>query len=200
MTDSGSAHPAGWYPDPEQAQTQRFWDGMAWTEQRVPMQPGAQAASSVPTGAWVAGGGVLALVIATFLPYMESREFSAVVDNSLVQHTEGQILLLLALVAALGIYRNVRGEGWGSAVAVLGLIVITIAIFIGANPPELHSAISTEGLSLSQSLEVQSLSEVANPAIGVYLAGLGGVLITAGGLSLWQRRKERGSAPLHFVK
>lgn len=34
MTDPA---PAGWYPDPDQAQTQRYWTGSEWTEQRAPM-------------------------------------------------------------------------------------------------------------------------------------------------------------------
>jgi hypothetical protein len=29
----------GWYPDPTQAATQRYWDGTAWTEQRAPLAP-----------------------------------------------------------------------------------------------------------------------------------------------------------------
>lgn len=32
-------HPAGWYPDPTQPDTQRYWDGDAWTEQRAPLSP-----------------------------------------------------------------------------------------------------------------------------------------------------------------
>lgn len=31
--------PAGWYPDPSQAQTQRYWTGTEWTEQRAPAGP-----------------------------------------------------------------------------------------------------------------------------------------------------------------
>lgn len=29
--------PAGWYPDPEQAGQQRYWDGTQWTEHRAPL-------------------------------------------------------------------------------------------------------------------------------------------------------------------
>jgi hypothetical protein len=29
--------PAGWYPDPSQTATQRYWDGRSWTEQRAPL-------------------------------------------------------------------------------------------------------------------------------------------------------------------
>lgn len=28
--------PAGWYPDPDDAGQQRYWDGQAWTEHRTP--------------------------------------------------------------------------------------------------------------------------------------------------------------------
>jgi hypothetical protein len=31
--------PAGWYSDPEQPQTQRYWNGEQWTDQRAPMAP-----------------------------------------------------------------------------------------------------------------------------------------------------------------
>jgi Protein of unknown function (DUF2510) len=33
-TPEASAPPAGWYPDPEGGQGERFWDGTAWTDQR----------------------------------------------------------------------------------------------------------------------------------------------------------------------
>ncbi|MBF4462269.1 MULTISPECIES: DUF2510 domain-containing protein [unclassified Rathayibacter] len=29
----------GWYPDPTQTATQRYWDGQAWPEQRAPLAP-----------------------------------------------------------------------------------------------------------------------------------------------------------------
>ena len=32
--------PAGWYPDPEQAGQQRYWDGQQWTEHRAPLEGG----------------------------------------------------------------------------------------------------------------------------------------------------------------
>ncbi len=36
MTETPNT-PAGWYPDPDQAQTQRYWDGSEWTDQRAPL-------------------------------------------------------------------------------------------------------------------------------------------------------------------
>ncbi len=34
----------GWYPDPEQPQTKRYWDGQAWTDQRAPIEEGGEGA------------------------------------------------------------------------------------------------------------------------------------------------------------
>lgn len=39
--------PAGWYPDPDRADGQRWWNGMAWTEdRRGPVAPAAAPAAS----------------------------------------------------------------------------------------------------------------------------------------------------------
>jgi hypothetical protein len=31
MTDKSALQPAGWYPDPSERHTERYWDGEAWT-------------------------------------------------------------------------------------------------------------------------------------------------------------------------
>ncbi|WP_081607516.1 DUF2510 domain-containing protein [Rhodococcus triatomae] len=31
------AVPAGWYPDPDTALLQRYWDGTSWTERTAPL-------------------------------------------------------------------------------------------------------------------------------------------------------------------
>lgn len=33
---------AGWYPDPEYAGQQRYWDGQQWTDHRAPMATGGE--------------------------------------------------------------------------------------------------------------------------------------------------------------
>lgn len=37
----------GWYPDPEMAGTQRYWDGSQWTDHRAPAANNAE-----PVGFW----------------------------------------------------------------------------------------------------------------------------------------------------
>jgi hypothetical protein len=40
------AQPAGWYPDPNDPSTQRYWDGSQWTENRAPARAAAPASTN----------------------------------------------------------------------------------------------------------------------------------------------------------
>jgi hypothetical protein len=68
--------PAGWYVDPDRVQTQRYWDGHAWTDDRGPLFPEvglSPAPTSQPLDASAANsaghksGLVIGLVIAVAL-------------------------------------------------------------------------------------------------------------------------------------
>lgn len=55
---------AGWYPDPEDATQQRYWDGTQWTEHRAPLSGGPAASAQPPAAGqppgqpdWSGGGG-----------------------------------------------------------------------------------------------------------------------------------------------
>ncbi len=52
MNDSGANAnpPPGWYPDPEMAATQRYWDGATWTDHRAPGSPQAPVAATKRRG------------------------------------------------------------------------------------------------------------------------------------------------------
>ncbi|RMH78760.1 MAG: DUF2510 domain-containing protein [Actinomyces sp.] len=41
------SQPAGWYPDPENLDQLRYWDGAAWTEHRAPAHHGTGTAPPV---------------------------------------------------------------------------------------------------------------------------------------------------------
>ena len=48
--------PPGWYADPEMADTQRYWDGAAWTEHRAPGSPASEkgiSTDSLETAGWI---------------------------------------------------------------------------------------------------------------------------------------------------
>jgi hypothetical protein len=58
----------GWYPDPAQAETQRYWDGDKWTEQRASLSsaPSSERPISAQTIRRIVGGVVVALLILYF--------------------------------------------------------------------------------------------------------------------------------------
>jgi hypothetical protein len=47
-----SAPPARWYPDPEHAGWQRYWDGTAWTDHRAPILQSADLKPGL-VGVWI---------------------------------------------------------------------------------------------------------------------------------------------------
>jgi hypothetical protein len=70
---ASQGQPPGWYPDPNDAATQRYWDGTDWTENRAPGASQAAAAQAKTNGFSIAAlvlgilwlywvGSVLALV------------------------------------------------------------------------------------------------------------------------------------------
>lgn len=70
--ERSSTPPPGWYPDPDRPAMQRYWDGSAWTEQRMPQptwgEHRASQAKPEPLNAqalrWVLGGLAVVAVIA----------------------------------------------------------------------------------------------------------------------------------------
>jgi type II secretory pathway pseudopilin PulG len=71
--------PAGWYIDPDRIETQRYWDGQAWTDDRAPLYPGTGStpptmgqpldatAASTTTSTGRKSGLVIGLVVAVVL-------------------------------------------------------------------------------------------------------------------------------------
>lgn len=59
MTNPNGPAP-GWYPDPNMAGTQRYWDGNAWSEHAAPL---ATRRTTTPTNGYFAAGLVAAVLI-----------------------------------------------------------------------------------------------------------------------------------------
>ena len=76
------ATPAGWYPDPNDPYTQRYWDGTQWTENRSPIAAvqqkpptNGQAIASMVLGILVICG--IGSVLALVFGYQAKREIEA---------------------------------------------------------------------------------------------------------------------------
>jgi hypothetical protein len=177
--------PAGWYPDPTQPGTQRYWDGSQWTEHRAPLSP-SPAAASTGTSSWsltpsprliIALLGVLAAVIAIFLPHTESSEVLTIANNTLLANGDGILVVILALAAGAMAVRHSGKPDVSWPLVVIGALTIGLALFDGTG----------------QRLEVvNGLGETVESKAGsaIWALGIGGALITLAGFL-----QPRASAP-----
>jgi len=156
--------PPGWYPDPEQPQTQRYWDGDDWTDQRAPLTEDASSALEMPPRLLVAGLGGLIAVIGVFLPWADTEGGLPLAGNSLIQHTEGVLVVVFALA---GVVTALQSQpGWRIYTFIAGALLIGLAVLAGTNMP----------------IEYRNqLSEVAagqaTPGAGIWTVGVGGALV-----------------------
>lgn len=134
-----------------------------------------------PVGAGLALAGALAMVIGVFLPRVETSAFAFVKDNTLIQSGDGWIFLGLVLGNVGSVYRAYKRRRRTWAPLVLGVVAIVVAIYDG-----------TGGRLKLCSLTITTACQQASPGIGIYVVGVGGLLVAAGG---WQLLTARRSAP-----
>ena len=101
MTGEQQLPLAGWYSDPEQPQTQRYWDGMRWTDQRAPLASQSEGR----------GAGVLLVVsyVAAFLFPIVGVIF-AIVLLVRRQIGHGVAVMLISIAVAVAGYFLVLDE------------------------------------------------------------------------------------------
>ena len=134
-------------------------------------------------GVGIALLGALGMLIAVFLPRVEATTtFGGVAENTLIQSGTGGwwfVGLALAVIGAVyGVARSGGGSGW--AIVILGGVAIALAFYNGASDEALMLYPIGEGGEPDGSAE----GTMATPSIGIYLAGLGGVLAAWGGLHI----------------
>ena len=142
--------PAGWYPDPDNATVQRYWDGAAWTD---------QPALIVPSGKPAFGAAVLGHVRGWFgrLTVLGWIVFVVLALLSLVAFGStgfGGGLIMLGLIALItGVYAlGTRRRSWAgiagrkiaAGVLVGGLLTTFIgtAAYSAANPRDASSSVA----------------------------------------------------------
>jgi hypothetical protein len=151
------------------------------------LQEGSRVIDVSPVGLVLAGCGAAAMLLAVFLPYAEATSFATIEQNTLIQNGVGWLFVALAVVAAGTLYRAYHSKvrTWGPIIT--GLIGIGAALYFGSN----------RGNSLQLcSVSTGTNCEIANPGIGVYVAGIGGLLMVVGGLQIrGSKRKHATSMP-----
>jgi hypothetical protein len=128
--------------------------------------------------------GALAMVIAVFLPHLESSSFNfgGIQQNTLIQTGDGWIFIGLAAGIAGATYRAWKTGHKGWAVLILALIGVAAAYYDGTN----HAALMLYSLGEDGTPDLDTGTK-ASPGIGIYLAGAGGALALLGG---WQMRRD----------
>jgi uncharacterized RDD family membrane protein YckC len=134
---SSAMPPAGWYDDPEYSGQLRWWDGTAWTNDRRPAtQPQeVQAPAMVGEQAGSAAG----WGSSTYDPAPYARPDAGVIPGELASPGDrlvavlidaGVIIVAAFAVVLVGAVLGQVSEGLGSAVSVLGFIVVYGFYFI----------------------------------------------------------------------
>jgi hypothetical protein len=114
--DGPSITPAGWYPDPEQSQTTRYWDGTRWTDQRAPAPAEGGGAFGATRGEVVfAAGCAVAMVIGAIGPWVD-----VVIASRGGLDGDGVIVLVAAIVALAACFGALnRRSGLGGTAAIV---------------------------------------------------------------------------------
>lgn len=128
MSDSTSSPQAGWYPDPERAGQDRYWNGTAWSEDRRPSAPAvppAPVAPAVPPVPAAPGSADVAPVVATApaapspyaaSPYAASPYAAAPASPTNTLALVGMIVAIVGTVLFIGV-----GAIAGAIVSIFGL-------------------------------------------------------------------------------
>jgi hypothetical protein len=157
--------PAGWYPDPNQVATQRYWDGLTWTDQSAPLSSAPEQGWTVTINARVVLVllSALACLVSVFLPHAEATTPFHIAHNTFMSDSDGIIILVIALAIVAAGFRDATKPKLSWALAILGLVLVALALFEGGS----------EQLKLVNGLG-QEVASTAGPA--VYVLGMGGVL------------------------
>lgn len=129
---------AGWYVDPNDSQTNRYWDGAQWTESRAPRfhtSPAPTVGSATSPRARAAGWTMTAFggltVLAAMMPWASIGPFTVSGTSG-----DGAITLVLGLIGAgLGLIRALSTTAGRGRTAVpvtcliLGLLITAIGLF-----------------------------------------------------------------------
>jgi hypothetical protein len=134
-----------------------------------------------PVSLGLVGVGALIMLIAVFLPRVESNTFLRVAQNTLIQSGDGWWFLGIAVGLAGSAWLAYTRRNAGPGPFILGLIAIGLAVYYGTNKGQLrlcpvNNAATSLGLTCSQ----------ASPSTGIYAAGVGGLLAAIGGWQMWR--------------
>jgi hypothetical protein len=126
--------------------------------------------------------GAAVMLVAVFLPRVDSNTFARVAQNTLIQSGGGWWFIGIAVILAGSAWFSYQHHAAGAGPMVLGLIAIGIAVYYGTSKSSLtlcpvnQSAANALGIGCTK----------ASPGVGIYAAGVGGLLAAIGGWQMWR--------------
>ena len=146
------------------------------------LDPSSHVIDVSPVGLVLAALGAVALLISVFLPYADasSAGFAVIQQNTLIQNGAGWAFVIFAVIGAIRVYGAYRARTKTWAPIVTGLLAIGFAVYFGSN--------GGDSLQLC-SVATGTNCQIANPGTGVYLAGIGGLLMVVGGWLILNSKK-----------
>jgi hypothetical protein len=134
-----------------------------------------------PVSLAIAMAGAVVMLIAVFLPRVESNTFGGVAENTLIQSGDGWFFIGLAVGIAGWSWRAYHRQRRTLGPVILGLIAIGVAIYDVTNRNSLRLCPVDPSLGGSCSQ--------ATASIGIYAAGVGGLLALIGGWQIWRAKQ-----------
>jgi hypothetical protein len=111
--------------------------------------------------------------VGVFLPWVDAPGLIPVQDNSLIQGGYGW----LPLIAAIGVGGSSLAVNRYRPAAIVGLLIIGYAIFMGTG-----DRLELEYLGPGEFADAFDEPMNGNPGVGLYVVGVGGLLIALGSI------------------
>jgi hypothetical protein len=194
--------PAGWYPDPGDAGSQRYWDGARWTEHTAPAAPAtapptapaagpigtavpgyapAPSAVTISPAVIVGGLGAVLILVSTVLPWIDVAGFS---ENAF----EKNLPWLLTGFDPGSFEEGTVGHG--VFLVLFGLVVAGGAVLTLVGQRSAGTVAMLAGGTLSVLVGLAALwkfldepgLELGDLGIGLYLSIIAGAIAVAGGV------------------
>lgn len=134
--------------------------------------------------------GALVMAVAVFLPRFNGHIFARVGKNMLIHSGNGWLFIAFAVLIAIGVYRIRRNlEQHRSAAAVLFVAVIATGLAVYDGTGKRFDPKNVIVVVRGPSTE-KEIAEGGDPGIGIYGAGVGGLLALIGGVWIMGRGFE----------
>ncbi|HZS31552.1 MAG TPA: hypothetical protein VFA37_09865 [Gaiellaceae bacterium] len=125
--------------------------------------------------------GAIVMFVAVFLPRADSTTFARIADNTMIQNGDGWVFVGLAAAVGVASWYAYQRRAGGAGVLILGAIAVAFAVFWGTNRSSL-TLCPVGPVAAYVHLGCQK----ASPGVGIYAAGVGGLLAFAGGWGIWR--------------